>query len=103
MTDLTALIKNHPDTTINVKLGDLIVMADYLLDKHSKDIKYKVSNPEELERLFTRKETAVNFGISLPTLWEYTKNGIIKAVRIGSSIRYRQRDLEEALKNVLVK
>ena len=55
--------------------------------------------PEEVE-LKTRKETAKKLGVSLVTLNEYTKNGIIPAYRIGSRVRYKSTDVEMALVKV---
>jgi len=63
--------------------------------------KCQLNKPEEPERIFDRKQTAKQFGISLVTLNEYTKNGIVKAVRIGSRVRYRQSDIESALASVV--
>lgn len=45
----------------------------------------------------TRKETAQILGISLPTLNEYTKRGLVPSFRIGSQIRYKK---DEVLKSV---
>ena len=57
----------------------------------------QLNKPAEPEKLLTRKGASRWLDISLPTLSEYTKNGIIRAFRIGSSIRYRQSDVEDAL------
>jgi len=65
--------------------------------------KCQLNKPDEPEKIFTREETCKRLGISLPTLWQYTKSGKIKAVRIGSRIRYRKSDIDSALKNVVVK
>ena len=51
-------------------------------------------------RLRTRKEVTQLLAISLPTLGTWTKEGIIKAVRIGNSVRYKMEDVEQALQNV---
>lgn len=51
-------------------------------------------------RLRTRKEVAEMLGISLPTLHSWTKDGIIPAVRIGSSVRYKISDIESAMQNI---
>lgn len=50
-------------------------------------------------KLYTRKEVSKLLDISLPTLNEWTKNGTIKAYRIGNSknIRYREKDIQNAL------
>lgn len=51
-------------------------------------------------RLRTRKEVAELLSISLPTLHTWTKEGLIKAVRIGQSVRYRPEDVEKALEEI---
>jgi len=55
---------------------------------------------EPAPELITRKETAQIYGISLVTLNEWTKNGIIPAQRIGTRIRYKRADVYASLKNV---
>lgn len=47
--------------------------------------------------LYTRKEVAKLLSVSLPTLHEWTKDGVITAYRIGSSIRYKHADVQKAL------
>lgn len=56
--------------------------------------------PEPQPELITRKETAKIYGISLVTLHEWTKNGIIPAQRIGTRIRYNRAEIYASLKNV---
>lgn len=50
--------------------------------------------------LFSREETAKTLCISLPTLHEWTKSGIIKAFRIGNRVLYKLEDINEALTEV---
>ena len=45
----------------------------------------------------TRKETARLLRISLPTLHEYTKNGILVGYRIGGRILYKLSEIEDVL------
>ena len=59
-----------------------------------------LTQSEPLPELITRKETALIYGISLVTLNEWTKNGIIPAQRIGTRIRYKRADVYASLKNV---
>lgn len=47
--------------------------------------------------LKSRKETARILSISLPTLHLFTKEGIIRAYRIGNRVLYKQDDIENAL------
>jgi len=65
--------------------------------------KCQVNKPNEPERKCTRKETAAQLGISLPTLNDYTKRGAILSCRIGGSVRYRQSDIDAALSNGEIK
>lgn len=51
-------------------------------------------------KLKTRREVAKLLNVSLPTLHAWTKEGVINAVRIGQSVRYRPEDIEEALENI---
>jgi len=52
------------------------------------------------DRLLTRKQAAEILGIALPSLHKFTKNGIIKAFRIGNSVRYKMADVELALQSI---
>jgi excisionase family DNA binding protein len=55
------------------------------------------SQAEPIKRILTRKEAAQLLDISLPTLHDYTKRGLIPAYRISSKVRYKLEDLEQAL------
>ncbi|SFE98711.1 helix-turn-helix domain-containing protein [Sunxiuqinia elliptica] len=48
----------------------------------------------------SRIETAKILKVSLPTLNEWTKQGIISAYRIGNRILYKPDEIEESLKQV---
>ena len=50
--------------------------------------------------LLTRKETARILGISLVTLNEWTKTGVIPAKRIGGSVRYEKHAVADSLKDI---
>ena len=59
-----------------------------------------ITTPEPAPELFTRKETSKIYGISLVTLNEWTKKGIVPAQRIGTRIRYKKEDVYNSLKDV---
>ena len=50
-----------------------------------------------LSTVLTRQEAAKMLHVSLPTLHFWTKEGIIRGTRIGSSVRYRLPDIEAAM------
>ena len=50
--------------------------------------------------LLTRKQTAEILGVSLVTLNEWTKNGVLPAKRIGSRIRYEKQAVYDSLKDI---
>ena len=50
-----------------------------------------------VETYKTRKETSQQLNVSLPTLNEYEKKGLIKGYRFGVRVLYKQSDIEEAL------
>jgi excisionase family DNA binding protein len=52
------------------------------------------SKPDDT--LFTRKETAKYFNVTLPTLNAWEKSGRIKGIRFGSRVYFRKNDLLNA-------
>lgn len=48
----------------------------------------------------TRQETAKRLSISLVTLNEWTKTGRIQGYRIGTRVRYKAADIDNALKAI---
>ncbi len=82
---------SNPFELIDVRLNNI---ENLLLD-----IKQKKPEQENLT-LLTRQQTAQILGISLPTLDDYTRNGIIPASRIGTRIRYKKADVYSALKEI---
>jgi hypothetical protein len=62
------------------------IVNDVLDSRESKD-----------DRLYTRKETAEKFGISLVTLHQWT---IIEAYRVGGRVYYKEQAVESALKKI---
>ncbi len=50
--------------------------------------------------LITREQAAKYLGVSLPTLNEWTKTGVLKGYRIGSRVRYKLPEIGTALKGI---
>jgi excisionase family DNA binding protein len=65
-----------------------------------KEINEQRPGSEPLEKYLTRKETAKLLQVSLVTLNEWSKKGIIQSYRIGGRIRYKYSEINESLKEV---
>lgn len=59
-----------------------------------------IQTKESTPRFLSRQEVANLLKISLPTLNEYTRTGIIKGSRIGSRILYAESDIKESVKDI---
>ena len=56
--------------------------------------------PPLAAKYLTRKETAEQLNVSLPTLNSYTKRNLITGVRFGVRVMYKTADIEASLKNM---
>jgi hypothetical protein len=61
-----------------------------------KSIKIDASTPQS-EKLLTRKETADKLKISLVTLNDWTKRGLIQSYLIGGRVLYKDSEIEASL------
>jgi len=78
------------------ELKDLIGQA--VAEQISKG--HQATTPTKELTILTRQQTAQTLGITLSTLHDWTKSGIIQGTRIGTRVRYRQSDVEAALKDI---
>lgn len=56
--------------------------------------------PPQPEELLTREEAAQLLGITLPTLREYTKRGLVTGYRIGTRVRYKRSEVVGSLQQI---
>jgi len=67
----------------------------------SKEIqKISISTPPPETEFITRNETSKILGVSLPTLNEWTKQGVVIGYRIGTRVRYKKCEIMGAVKQV---
>lgn len=52
------------------------------------------------EELLTREEAAQLLGITLPTLRDYTKRGLVAGYRIGTRVRYKRSEVLGSLQQI---
>jgi len=60
----------------------------------------KTEKPKSKTVYFSRVEVAEMLKISLPTLNEWSKLGILQSYRIGNRILYKSQEVEESLSTV---
>ena len=77
-------------------LEELRALIKDLLDESLQRISQKPEKPAT-SGYYTRKEVAKLLRISLPTLHEYTKHGILIGYRIGRRVLYRVSEVEQAV------
>lgn len=80
-----------------VKLNPNIVEAGISIDGSTIIGRVNPKEKELKERYLTRGQVSKLLQISLPTLHNYTKQGIITAHRLGSQVRYKAAEIEKAL------
>ena len=76
-------------------LSDIEAVVRKVLDDILEDLKLQKS--EDSIRLLTRTEAAKMLRISLPTLADWTRQGMIPAQRIGRRVLYAISDIENTL------
>jgi len=77
--------------------GQLNIANAVSIGKKSSAINVELHEKKD-ESYLTRQQAADFLQMSLPTLHQYTKDGLITSFRIGHKIRYKQSDIENAMK-----
>lgn len=80
------------------EVADFEKVINKALGKAFKD--FPLHQKKEKLELLSRKETAKTLCISLPTLNQWTKDGVITAYRIGNRVLYKIEDIKSALKEI---
>lgn len=57
------------------------------------------TSADQSEKFLTRGEVAELLKITLPTLHDWTKKGLLKAYRIGNRIRYKEAEVMATISN----
>jgi len=80
----------------NVSVSELTeIISDAIKSQLS-----QIEQPEPEPEFITRKETAELLGISLPTLWTWTRNGKVPAYKIGSRVRFKKSEVLNSLNKI---
>ena len=79
------------------------IISECVSETVKKEIASLSGSTEPQKQILTRQEAAAELTISLPTLHDYTKRGVIKAYRLGYKIRYKREDINRALEQIKTK
>ena len=82
-----------------IPIDDLKIIFSDIIKNEIQKLSISTPPPPETE-FITRLETAQILGVSLPTLNEWTKQGIIPGYRIASRIRYKRAEIVEAVTKI---
>ncbi len=97
------ILKQYPEIaksiTLQVSGSDLISFADKLVQDTAQEVEARIQAQNEPDELLTRQQVAEMLSVTLTTLWHWDNKNVLKPVRIGSKVRYRRSDVEQALIN----
>lgn len=96
MNNVIELAKQCPDITISVKAGELLEMADYLVQSTKKNLEQTIQDAA-CETYPSPKKTGEILNVSLATLWRWNKSNYLKTIEIGGKRRYKMSDINKIL------
>jgi len=79
-----------------ITLDELATVIQMTVKREFETI-HNSQKPEPNSDYLSRKETCHILGISLPTLNDYTKKGLVPSYRIGARIRYKKEEVLNSL------
>ena len=75
-------------------------LVKLILKGFTKEILPVIQTTDKEPELLTRKEIAKLLRVSLPTLHDWTKRGVVKAYRIEGKVYYKRSEIEESLTEI---
>jgi excisionase family DNA binding protein len=88
---ITQVNEVTPNQLLEMLLNGLIENQKELL---------KSSNQQPQNKYLTRKEVSKLLSISLPTLHDWVKRGLIKSYRCGNRVFFKSSEIEQSLKQI---
>jgi excisionase family DNA binding protein len=82
--------------TLNgISIDELLSKLKELFDAKLEESKQAPAGNQSV--YITRKEVIKTLKISLPTLDDYTKNGLLPSYKIGNRVLYKSEEIEQAI------
>ena len=79
-----------------ISLDNLLERIDEIVQERLKEVLVKIEPPAKTKYL-ARIEVGKLLKITLPTLHDWTKLGLLKSYKIGSRVLYKENEIEEAI------
>jgi excisionase family DNA binding protein len=92
-----------PISTIETYIRDAVIQAVQIALRNEQTERQNDAANEAPEEIITREEAAEILKISLPTLHKLTMSGRVPAYRLGSQVRYKSKEVEQALKKIIIR
>ena len=90
------MYKRQANIKLEITGEDLRVFSDKLIDRAINEVALAFRAADE-ERLLSREEVKDMCGVCDATLWHWNKRNYLKAVKVGSKVRYRLSDVKRIL------
>ena len=77
---------------------DLLVFSNDLINRAKSELSTEITEARK-ERYLTRSEVKEICGVCDATLWHWNKKNYLKAIKVGSKVRYRMSDIRRILES----
>ena len=71
------------------------------LERQIKEL--KTPKPQPTDKLITRFEASMLLGVSLVTIHNWTKSGVLTAYRVGNKVRFKENEVLDSLQQINAK
>ncbi|KAF0132031.1 MAG: hypothetical protein FD155_555 [Bacteroidetes bacterium] len=94
--NINELLESKAKISITATGEDLLMFADYLLEKKTRALEEAVIS-DKAETYPSPKQVAEILGVDLSTLWRWTRKNYLVPVEIGGKRRYKMSDVKALL------
>ena len=94
--DLLELIEKRPDVTLHIKGGELLELANHLIETTKKQLEQIITDANT-ETYPNRQKVAELLDVDLSTLHRWSKTNYLVPIEIGGKRRYRMSDVKRIL------
>ena len=95
MKDLLSILRDAPGSIrLEVSGEDLLAFSKSLIDRAKEELAAQVAEARK-ERYLTKEQVKELCGVCDATLWN--RKGYLKAVKVGTKVRYRTSDIQRIL------